>query len=232
VESGDGKKMKQPRVRVAWKLQLLRRRCLFAWLGPLLLVQTLAACSSIGPRRLENDQLDYSRTLSDVDKRQTLFNLVRLRYADTPMFASVQQMVAGYTLQGTVQAGLQTSFGPIASSTFGTGQGAVQYTDRPTFTFAAVHAGAGGPSSLAGGGRPAVVKVAKVQRFHDVTSAPQPEPAAEARESAVVAIRSRKHAMLAHLLEDLTPEEHRRRGDAADALFREVVRRTAGRTPP
>ena len=58
---------------------------------------------------------------------------------------------------------------------------------------------------------PAVVKAAKVQRFHDVTSAPQPEPAAEARESAVVAIRSRKHAMLAHLLEDLTPEEHRRR---------------------
>jgi hypothetical protein len=45
-------------------------------------------------------------------------------------------MVAGYTLQGTVQAGLQASFGPVASSTFGTGQGTVQYTDRPTFTFA------------------------------------------------------------------------------------------------
>jgi len=117
-------------------LQFLSRRCLFAWLGLQLLVQTLAACSSIGPGRLGNDQLDYSRTLSDVGKQQTLFNLVRLRYADAPMFASVQQMVAGYTLQGTVQAGLQTSFGPIFSSTFGTGQGAVQYTDRPTFTFA------------------------------------------------------------------------------------------------
>jgi len=101
----------------------------------------LAACSSIGPGRLENDQLDYSYTLSEVDKRQTLFNLVRLRYADPPMFASVQQMVAGYTLQGTAQAGLQTSFGPFASSTFGTGQGAVQYTDRPTFTFAPLKGG-------------------------------------------------------------------------------------------
>ena len=38
--------------------------------------------------------------------------------------------------------------------------------------------------------------------------------------------------MLAHLLEDLTPEELQRRGDAADALFREVVRRATGRTPP
>ena len=79
---------------------------------------------------------------------------------------------------------------------------------------------------------PAVVKAAKVQRFHDVTSAPQPEPAAEARESAIVTIRSRKHAMLAHLLEDLTPEEHRRRGDAADALFREIVRRATGKDRP
>src|SRR6516162_2583714 len=96
--------------RVAWKLQLLRRWCLFAWLGPQLLVQTLAACSAIGPGRLENDQLDYSRTLSEVGKRQTLFNLVRLRYANPPMFASVQQMVAGYTLQGTVQAGVQAAF--------------------------------------------------------------------------------------------------------------------------
>src|SRR5215475_9165590 len=123
-------------IRVAWKLQLLSRRCLFAWLGLQLLFQTLAACSSIGPGRLGNDQLDYSRTLADVDKQQTLFNLVRLRYGDPPMFASVQQMVAGYTLQGTVQAGLQASLGPIFSSSFGTGQGAVQYSDRPTFTFA------------------------------------------------------------------------------------------------
>jgi hypothetical protein len=52
------------------------------------------------------------------------------------MFASVQQMVAGYTLQGTVQAGVQGALGPVGSSDFGTGQGSVQYTDRPTFTFA------------------------------------------------------------------------------------------------
>jgi hypothetical protein len=40
------------------------------------------------------------------------------------------------------------------------------------------------------------------------------------RKPAIVTISSRKHAMLAHLLEDMTSEEHRRRGDAADALFR------------
>src|SRR5215471_7944859 len=118
----------------------MSRRHLFAWLGLLLLVQTLAGCSSIGPGRLENDQLDYSRTLSEVGKRQTLFNLVRIRYADTPMFASVQQMVAGYTLQGTVQGGFQT-FPSDAASSFGALQGTAQYTDRPTFTFAPLTGG-------------------------------------------------------------------------------------------
>jgi hypothetical protein len=51
-----------------------------------------------------------------------------------------------------------------------------------------------------------------------------PPPAA----SAIVTIRRHKHAKLAHLLEDMTPEEHRRRGDAADALFREVARWATG----
>jgi hypothetical protein len=39
-----------------------------------------------------------------------------------------------------------------------------------------------------------------------------------------VTIRRRKHAALTELL-DMTPGEHQRRGDATDALFREVVRR-------
>jgi hypothetical protein len=31
---------------------------------------------------------------------------------------------------------------------------------------------------------------------------------------------------------DMTPEEHKRRGDAADALFREMQRRIAGKDRP
>ena len=41
----------------------------------------------------------------------------------------------------------------------------------------------------------------------------------------VAAIRRRNHTMHAHLLDGLTPKEVQRRGDAADALFREIVRR-------
>jgi hypothetical protein len=31
---------------------------------------------------------------------------------------------------------------------------------------------------------------------------------------------------------DITPEEHQRRGDAADALFRELVHQATGKRPP
>jgi hypothetical protein len=59
-----------------------------------------------------------------------------------------------------------------------------------------------------------------------------PKPAPPPTASAIVTIRRRKHAMLAHLLEDLTPEEVQRRGDAADALFRTIVRRATGKDRP
>ena len=36
--------------------------------------------------------------------------------------------------------------------------------------------------------------------------------------------------MLAHLLEDVPPKEHRRRGEKADELFREIKRRIAARS--
>jgi hypothetical protein len=49
----------------------------------------------------------------------------------------------------------------------------------------------------------------------------QPNPAPASRKSAIVTMHSAG--------EDMTPEEHQRRGDAADALFREIVRRVAGK---
>ena len=74
---------------------------------------------------------------------------------------------------------------------------------------------------------PAVVKAADPAKAGKRAKPAPPEstPAAKDRTPAIITIRSRKHAMLAHLLEDLTPQELQRRADAADARFREVVRR-------
>ena len=81
---------------------------------------------------------------------------------------------------------------------------------------------------------PAVVKAADPAKAGKRAKPAPPEstPAADTRKSVIVAVRSRKGAMLAHLLEDLTPQELQRRGDAADALFREIVRRATGKVRP
>ena len=50
----------------------------------------------------------------------------------------------------------------------------------------------------------------------------KPNPAALATPT-VVTVRRRKHASLAQVPE-MTPEEHKRRGDAADAMFQEMKR--------
>jgi hypothetical protein len=57
-------------------------------------------------------------------------------------------------------------------------------------------------------------------------NAPKPAaaPANDDRKPAIVTAR-RPGARSSVAVPDMTPEEHQRRGDAADALFREMVRR-------
>ncbi len=94
----------------------------------------LAACSSIGPKTLNRDQLDYGRSVGDNWKNQMLTNLVRLRYVDMPVFVDVGQIVSGYSLETQLSA--EVGFGN--SFTGGDAQGirgGGKFTDRPTITY-------------------------------------------------------------------------------------------------
>ena len=64
----------------------------------LVLVMTLAGCSSIGPESVTRDRFDYNTAISDSWKEQTLLNIVKIRYADMPLFVEVASIVSGYTL--------------------------------------------------------------------------------------------------------------------------------------
>ena len=73
------------------------------------------------------------RVIGEANKRQTLYNIVRLRFGEPASFLTVSQVVAGYTLQGT--AGATVNAYPSASASTNIGlTGQAQYTDRPTFT--------------------------------------------------------------------------------------------------
>jgi hypothetical protein len=64
----------------------------------------LNACTSIGPQTIPRDRFDYNTAISDSWKEQTLLNIVKIRYADMPLFVEVASIVSGYTLESTVNS--------------------------------------------------------------------------------------------------------------------------------
>jgi hypothetical protein len=100
----------------------------------LLACMSLCGCLTIGNTRLYEDQLGYSRALGDAEKSDTLLNVVRLRYADTPIVLQATQVISGYQLQRNVTGGFE-AFPAANPSTFLNGSISAQLQQSPTFTF-------------------------------------------------------------------------------------------------
>ena len=58
----------------------------------------LTGCTNIGPKTVRRDRFNYNTAITNSWKEQTLLNVVRLRYADMPLFVDVASVVSGYTL--------------------------------------------------------------------------------------------------------------------------------------
>jgi len=94
----------------------------------------LSGCFGFGATRFYEDQLGYSRALGDAEKSDTLLNVVRLRYADSPILLQATQVISGYQLQRNVTGGFEAF--PVANpSTFLSGSTSAQLQQSPTFTF-------------------------------------------------------------------------------------------------
>jgi len=87
-------------------------------------------CAAIGPPTLTRDRFDYVEAISESWKRQTLFNLVKIRYLDAPVFMDVSSVISQYSMQSEIRMGF--SWDARNNQTMG-GQGT--YIDRPTITY-------------------------------------------------------------------------------------------------
>lgn len=94
----------------------------------------LAGCASVGPPTIVRDRFDYVTTISDSWKRQTLLNLLKVRYADAPVFMDVSSVISSYSLAGEVSLGGE--YAPIGrGDTFGSVGATGRYADNPTITY-------------------------------------------------------------------------------------------------
>jgi hypothetical protein len=94
----------------------------------------LIGCAGIGPSRLSRDQLQYAQAILEAQKRQTLLNIVRLRYGEVPTFLSVNQVISGYTLEQEAELGLNI-YPNAQPGNHATGLATVSFSDHPTITF-------------------------------------------------------------------------------------------------
>lgn len=103
-----------------------------------LVATLLAGCTHLGPQTVTRDRFDYNTAISDSWKEQTLLNIVKVRYADMPLFVEVASIVSGYTLEGSVSiAGNLSSSDAIQRDSLSLGSSG-KYTDRPTITYAPI----------------------------------------------------------------------------------------------
>jgi hypothetical protein len=94
----------------------------------------LTSCASIGPPTVVSDRFDYVAAISESWKRQTLLNLLKVRYADAPVFMDVTSVISGYSLGAQVGVGGQVA--PVGrGDTFASVNAATQYADKPTISY-------------------------------------------------------------------------------------------------
>jgi hypothetical protein len=103
------------------------------WILGALALLALAGCTSVSPTRVTSDRLHYGQVVAESWKRQTLMNVVRLRYADAPMFLDVASIINSYTVGGnaTAHATLPSRTDPNVLVLGGSGNG----SNTPTVTY-------------------------------------------------------------------------------------------------
>ena len=105
----------------------------------LMLAAALVAggCQTIGPSNMQRDRMDYAGAIADSWKEQTLLNITKLRYFDTPVFLDISSVVSSYSLQTELSLGARI-FPRSRPDTFREFGASGTFIDRPTISYTPV----------------------------------------------------------------------------------------------
>lgn len=104
----------------------------------ILLLAGLSGCVSIGPATVARDRFDYISAISESWKSQMLFNLVKLRYGDAPVFLDVASVINQYGIEGSLGfsgSWAQNTQVPWPYTALYNWLGSARFAERPTITY-------------------------------------------------------------------------------------------------
>jgi hypothetical protein len=105
--------------------RLLAVIALAAWAG-------LSGC--LGPKAVRYTRLRYNEVVRDTNDEQLLINIVRLRYADSPVFIDLPSITSQFEMSGT--AGYLGGYGnQFKGGTTSLGNGSMSLRDTPTLSY-------------------------------------------------------------------------------------------------
>jgi hypothetical protein len=95
----------------------------------------LAGCASVGPPTVARDRFEYVEAISQSWKAQMLLNLVKVRYADVPVFLDVTSVINAYGME--TEGNVSAQAAPVnRGDTFLGAGGSARYSDKPTISYA------------------------------------------------------------------------------------------------
>jgi len=91
----------------------------------------VAGCVHVKANTVVRDRFDYGQSLAESWKQQVLLNVVRIRYADAPIFVDVTNIINSYTKSASATAGATVS----ADNPQGTLSANGVFSNTPTVTY-------------------------------------------------------------------------------------------------
>lgn len=105
----------------------------FVWVVSISFVLSylLSSCASMGPKTIPKDGFNYNQHIASQQNEQILLNIVRLRYAEVPLFLNVSSVINQYSRDTRASIGGGNFFGtPNSNASINGG-----WSDRPTITY-------------------------------------------------------------------------------------------------